>query len=144
MAKNKQHRDGSSMKKRGSGPHLPSINLPEISARSATIGAVALTAGVAIGAALFRSWNAARPQQSEPLIAGTDADGGDIDGAGGYRDGDFALIDGGAAADVGTRAPGEFRPDRDAPVADDKRAAFAPATMPVPSRVAALGNGDEA
>lgn len=41
------------------------------------------------------------------------------------------------------RAIEAFRPDRDARVRSAERDAFAPATMPVPSRVEAMGNGDD-
>ena len=41
------------------------------------------------------------------------------------------------------RAVEAFRPDRDAPPLPAERDAFAPATKPVPSRVEAMGNGDE-
>lgn len=41
------------------------------------------------------------------------------------------------------RAVQAFRPDRDAAVLPAERDAFAPATKPVPSRVEAMGNGDE-
>lgn len=41
------------------------------------------------------------------------------------------------------RAVEAFRPDRDARVLPAERDAFAPATMPVPSRVEAMGNGDD-
>ena len=41
------------------------------------------------------------------------------------------------------RAVDAFRPDRDAAVLPAERDAFAPATRPVPSRIEAMGNGDE-
>jgi len=58
----------------------------------------------------------------------------------------FAAADADTFTDAtggGARAPDEFRPDRDASVSSDDRAAFAPATMSVPPRSVTMGNGDD-
>lgn len=114
-------------------PRVARVSSP-ITAREATISAVVLAAGVGLGAALFRGWGT---RSAEPMVE-TDATLAPAEPAF-----EVASIDGGAAADGGMRAPDAFRPDRDAPVEGDKRAAFAPATIPVPSRTQSMGNGDD-
>lgn len=106
----------------------PDVKLPELTVRNAAIGALgagAVVAAVAVGAALLRERKPGEADTSEAYVV------------------DAAADSEGLAQD--DRAPDAFRPDRNAPVPvpADKRAAFAPATKPVPSRVKAMGNGDD-
>lgn len=114
---------------------------------TAAVGAAVVAVGAGIGAALFAGWRRwAAPR--ELLVEGLDAEQAAPPAR--RRPGRPRKVAANAAAEGGDaalppedRAPDAFRPDRDAPVAADKRDAFAPAVMPVPSRVEAMGDGTE-
>lgn len=99
-------------------------DMPDVSGRSLAIGAVVLAAGVGLGAALFSSWRKDASLPNEPWSK--DQLDEDI-----FDDDDSIEL---SDAPVGDAEP--F-------IADDKRDAFAPALKPVPSRVEAMGNGDD-
>lgn len=97
-------------------------SLPAISGTTAAIGAAVLAAGIGVSAALFQ-WRKGTAHRDQVWPAGNDED--------------FYV-----EAPSEPRPPEQFRPDRDAAVPAGKLDAFAPATVPVPSRAQARGNGD--
>lgn len=99
---------------------VPKVKVPELTTRNAALGALGAGVAVAVvaaGAALFRG------RLDKPIDS--------VDHA-------FAQDDDTAAVS----SPAKIVTPADV-IDDDKRAAFAPATKPVPSRVEAMGNGDD-
>lgn len=115
---------------------------------TAAIGAAVVAVGAGIGAALFAGWRrfgSPRELLVEDHDEGQNEDWADAPPARRGRPRktplNAAAEGGDAALPAELRAPDAFRPDRDAPVDADKREAFAPAVVPVPSRVEAMGDG---
>lgn len=141
--------------------------------RDAAFGALALAGvGAAVAALVFgrrrTEPNHAEPQadamrasdaQVEAMLADDaaiddEAQADEIDSAAvealaplqGIPTASFAAADADTFTDAtggGARAPGDFRPDIDAAVAEIDRAGFAPAKLAVPPRSVTMGNGDE-
>ena len=98
----------------------PDMKLPELTARNAAIGALgagAVVAAVAVGAALLRD---RKPDETVADDMASDA----------------APSQGAVKDESKMSIPMTV-------IDDDKREAFAPALKPVPSRVEAMGNGDD-
>jgi hypothetical protein len=93
---------------------LADVDMPDITARNAALGALGAglaVAAVAAGSALFKGWAARKDTET--------------------------------ATDNGFEQPATAALTPADVIDDDKREAFAPATMPVPSRIEAMGNGDD-
>lgn len=73
------------------------------------------------------------PSEGAGELGGASAAGTLTSGAAPANDAAGGTTSGGSAIG-GARAPDEFRPDPTAPVAEDKRDAFAPATLPNPNQ----------